>query len=58
MAEEIRAAQSQEREPISDPIMEKGNELGSSAEPEYPSMRRVIPIVAALYVSIFLVALV
>ena len=28
------------------------------AEPEYPSRRRVIPIVAALYMSIFLVALV
>ena len=28
------------------------------AEPEYPSTRRVIPIVAALYMSFFLVALV
>ena len=41
--------------------IEKGAEeepFNPDAEPEYPSMRRVIPIVIALYLSFFLVALV
>ena len=36
----------------------KDEPFDPDAEPEYPSTRRVIPIVAALYMSFFLVALV
>lgn len=41
--------------------IEKGSKeepFNPDAEPEYPSTRRVIPIVIALYLSFFLVALV
>lgn len=56
MAEKLPALQSSDSEELS---KVPTNELEKQeTEPEYPSMRRVVPIVAALYMSFFLVALV
>ena len=52
--EKLPASQTSDAE--SGPKMEKLSK--QETEPEYPSLRRVIPIVAALYMCFFLVALV
>lgn len=38
--------------------MKKPNAVDLVPEPEYPAMKRIIPIIAMLYVTIFLVAIV
>jgi len=56
MVEKIHTSQPSETGKLSGPPMEKLTK--QDTEPEHPSMRRVIPIVAALYMAFFLVALV
>ena len=58
MDDEIHAAQPPKREINSASSMEKSHGVDFSTEPEYPAMRRIIPIIAMLYVTIFLVAIV
>lgn len=56
MVEKLPASQSSEAQELLKTPME--NRDKHDTEPEYPSLQRVIPIVFALYIAFFLVALV